>query len=98
MNERQVRLIQGDSTYITGIKLNEGTGLFGGVLMYSITDKVAAGHWTSTGTDTNATSTYNYNVAGTNTAFTYTSLDGKFICSTTTGTTAQKELCENLTH
>ncbi|MFT5836262.1 MAG: general secretion pathway protein G [Sulfurimonas sp.] len=82
VNERQVRLITGDSDYISGINLNVG-GLFGGVLMYPITDSATAGHWTSTGVDTNATNTYNYNVSGTNVSFTYTQNDGKFVCTFT---------------
>jgi general secretion pathway protein G len=82
INERQVRLITGDSDYISGILLNNG-GLFGGVLMYPISDNTNSGHWTSTGTDSNATSSYNYNVSGTNVGFTYTQSDGKFICTAT---------------
>ncbi|MFT7003032.1 MAG: general secretion pathway protein G [Sulfurimonas sp.] len=92
VSERQVRLIKGDSAYISGIELNNG-GLFAGVLMYPVTDKNTSGNWTSTGTDTNATSTYNYNVSGTNVGFTYTQSDGKFVC-----TNAAATYCSNLTN
>jgi len=95
VTERQIRLIKGDSKYITGINLNTGTGLFGGVLSYAISDSNDSGHWTSTNTDTNAISTYNYNVAGTNIPFTYTSSDGKFICTAGAGNQAQI-YCDNL--
>ncbi|WP_294965702.1 prepilin-type N-terminal cleavage/methylation domain-containing protein [Sulfurimonas sp.] len=81
VSERQVRLITGDSDYISGTNLNVG-GLFGGVLMYAITDSTESGHWTNTA-EANATNTYDYNVAGTNVSFTYTQSDGKFICTST---------------
>jgi general secretion pathway protein G len=92
VSERQVRLIKGDSAYISGIELNSG-GLFGGVLMYPIADKNTSGNWTSTGTDSNASATYNYNVSGTNVGFTYTQSDGKFVCTTSTDT-----YCSELTN
>lgn len=74
INERQVRLIQGDPTFISGTAMNTG-GLFGGVLMYPI----AAADWASTGT-TAATNTYTYTIDGTATTFTYTRTDGTFTC------------------
>ena len=82
VSERQTRLIRGEPEYISGIALNNG-GLFGGVLMYSITDSTNDGHWTSTA-EANATSTYDYNVAGTNVGFTYTRATGLFDCTTQT--------------
>lgn len=96
ITERQSRLIQGDSTYISGITLNTG-GLFNGVLTYPMADSVGSGDWTSTGTDSNATSTYNYQVGTTTIGFTYTrSPDGIFTCSLTAGSDAQDALCANL--
>ncbi|MDF1874296.1 prepilin-type N-terminal cleavage/methylation domain-containing protein [Sulfurimonas sp. SAG-AH-194-I05] len=92
VTERQARLITGDSNYISGIKLNEN-GLFGGVLMYGVADSTKAGHWTSTNTDTNATATYNFNVAGTNVGFTYTQSTGLFVCTTSSDT-----FCSDLTN
>jgi len=82
ITERQSRLITGDPSYISGINLNSGN-LFGGVLNYGITDSTDSGHWHSTGTDSNDSATYDYNVAGTNVGFTYTrSPNGIFDCTT----------------
>ena len=92
MTERQSRLVTGDSAFISGTALNEGTGLFGGVLTYPVSDSATAGHWTSTGTDSAATATYNYNVAGTTIGFTYTRVGGIFDCTTQSDT-----YCSNLT-
>ncbi|MDQ7045063.1 MAG: type II secretion system protein [Sulfurimonas sp.] len=89
VSERQTRLIKGDSAYIeagTGAnQLDEG-GLFGGVLMYSVTDSTNSGNWTNvTRPDINS-STYNYNASGVNVLFTYTRSDGKLDCNTTHAT------------
>lgn len=83
ITERQSRLITGDSSYIAGTSINTG-GLFGGVLTYAISSGTGSGHWSSTGTDDINTSQYNYNVAGTNTLFTYTRSDGRFDCASGT--------------
>ena len=95
ITERQSRLITGDSTYISGIALNTG-GLFAGVLTYPITSSIKSGHWNSTNTDTNATATMDYNVAGTNVGFTYTRSTGIFTCSKTAGSAQSKTYCGNL--
>lgn len=89
-SERQTRLIAGDPLYISGIALNTG-GKFKGVLKYANTD----GEWSSTGSDTNATSTYDYTLSGTTTAFTYTRSDGTFTCDNV-GATAAEVLCRQL--
>jgi general secretion pathway protein G len=96
ITERQSRLITGDNSFISGINLNKG-GLFGGVLMYPMAGSTEDGHWSSTGTDTNDTATYDYKVAGVNVPFTYTRSDGKFTCPS--GTTNQAEkYCSSLTN
>jgi len=95
ITERQSRLITGDATFIKGSELNSG-GLFGGILTYPITDSTEAGHWHSTGTDSDAQATYNYNVAGTDVGFTYTRSNGTFSCSKTSGTDAAKDYCAKL--
>ena len=95
VTERQSRLIQGDSNYISGIALNTG-GLFKGVLTYAITDKASDGHWESVGADENATATYDFRLSGTPIRFTYTRADGTFTCSKTVGSTASKTYCGNL--
>lgn len=96
ITERQSRLIKGDSAYISGIALNTG-GLFKGVLTYPIADNVGSGDWTSTGTDSNATATYNYQVGTTTIQFIYTRTpDGIFTCSLTAGDDDQDTLCADL--
>jgi len=100
ITERQSRLIKGDSKFIeagTGDdtngnpKLDKGA-LFGGVLTYGITDSTKSGHWHLTAhTDAN-TSTYDYNVAGTNVGFTYTRGTGIFDCTSQTA-----KYCSELT-
>jgi len=107
ITERQSRLIKGDNKFIEAGngagQLDDGAGaagtgpLFGGVLTYSITDSASDGHWHNlTRPDVNS-STYSYTVGGTSTTFTYTRSDGRFTCSKTVGTTAQKTLCAQLT-
>ncbi|MBT5934755.1 type II secretion system protein [Sulfurimonas sp.] len=103
MTERQSRLITGNNAFISGIVLNAGTGLFGGVLTYALSDSATAGHWTSTGNDAVGTATYNYNVAGTTVGFTYyqneTTVDGvvnragTFVCTSPTAA-----FCDELTN
>lgn len=93
VNERQARLVQGQSGWITKLSHN-GTTLFDGngtseLLMYGI----AAGRWQAT----DATyKNYTYTVQSTSVAFTYDSATGKFTCNTTTGTQAQQDMCKKL--
>lgn len=99
INERQTRLLKGDSSYIN--KLNSSTtSLFDGngtgtsdgkLLQYGITVQNANGHWHSPSC-TNATPnvcTYQYKIMNTDVTFTYKQADGTFTC---TGT-----YCSNLT-
>lgn len=83
INERQGRLLTGDSSFIaTGVgagQLDNG-GLFGGVLTYPITDEDADGHWHQTARDVNST-TYTYKVGGVTNTFKYTVSDGRFMCT-----------------
>ncbi len=72
MNERQARVIKGDSSWITNADLDSG-GLFGGVLTYPMT----TGNWSATA----GTGTYKYKVGDSENTFTYTSSDGKFLCT-----------------
>ena len=106
MTERQTRLIKGDSKFIAaGSAAGQldagatavGSGpLFGGVLTYPVADSTSDGHWHNlTRPDVNS-STYSFKSGNTSVTFTYTRSNGKFTCSTTTGTTAQKTLCKNL--
>ncbi len=95
VNERQTRLIQGDSAFITGININSGDGLFGGVLMYPITASSEVGHWSKEGTaDSNATSLYYYKVLDKSVLFEYNSSNGIFNCDTTDATYG--EMCKLL--
>jgi len=103
ISDRQVRLITGDPKFIeagTGTYTVNGNtynqldkdGLFGGVLTYPIADS----YWKNvTRPDVNS-STYTFSAGGASTTFTYTRSNGKFTCSTTTGTAAQKALCKKL--
>lgn len=101
ISERQSRLIQGLSQFIeagTGTYAVNGTtynqldkdSLFGGVLTYGVTDSTNSGHWTSIAHPDTNSSTYDYNVAGTNVRFTYTRGNGVFTC--TAGTASQTQI------
>lgn len=105
VSERQTRLIKGISSYIeagvgtytingnTYNQLDKG-GLFGGVLMYPITDKIANGHWhIDAHTDVN-NSSYLYRVGDVDVKFTYTRSNGRFDCNTTNATYGTK--CKSL--
>lgn len=70
VSERQTRMLQGDSTWITPAGL--GTD-FGGVLQYP--DK--SGMWSGGGT----TGVYTLNIDGKTTTFTYDNSDGTFSCT-----------------
>lgn len=96
VTERQARLIQGDSLYISGILLNAG-GAFGGVLAYPITSSTKSGHWATVGADTNASATYIYTIADIPVTFTYTRATGTFTCSKVIGSANAKDYCAKLT-
>lgn len=72
ISERQSRLIQGDSSFITPSNLNSG-GLFGGVLTYPMTDSTEEGHWHKV-----SNTKYTFKVGGTTCTFRYTQSSGKF--------------------
>ena len=78
-NERQRRLILGDSSYITNANLS-ADGLFSGVLTTPLTNSNTASNWNATAAQITA-GTYFYNVGGTNTQFDYNSTDGSFDCT-----------------
>ena len=103
ITERQSRLIKGDPKYIAaGTGANQlddnatTTGLFGGVLTYPISDSTNNGHWHNTGHPNVDSSTYSFKAGATSVTFTYTRSNGKFTCSTTTGTAEQNQLCKDL--
>ncbi len=101
VTERQGRLIQGQSGWISELSVDTTT-LFTGVdvnqtlLMYGITAKDASGHWNST-----SGIAYTYKVQATAVPFTYypttsgTNLAGTFTCDTTNATTGA--MCKLLT-
>jgi general secretion pathway protein G len=82
VSERQVRLLRGDSAYITSLDSNastsEGQTLFdnNNLLMYGVKSKKANGHWMKTGT-----STYTYQIMSEPVTFTYTQTNGTFDCN-----------------
>jgi len=83
INERQVRLIRGDPTFIeagNGANQLDENGLFGGVLMYSITDSATNGNWTNIARPDVNSSTYDYRANNVPTRFTYTRGTGRFTC------------------
>jgi general secretion pathway protein G len=80
ITERQGRLIAGDSDWIengTGADQMDEGGLFGGVLMYTETNKVANGHWSATA----GSGTYVFKVNNVDNTFTYNDADGTFKCT-----------------
>jgi general secretion pathway protein G len=77
LNERQSRIIKGDSSFISAANLSQ-TKLFDGVLTYGVTSSTASGHWHQ---DANDNSKYYYNVGGTNITFKYDSSNGTFTCA-----------------
>ena len=95
VSERQVRLITGDSTWITLTDMDEnGTGtdpLFGGVLMYPVNNEAGVnGSWSATP----KSGTYVYRAGNINVTFTYDPATGIFTCDTTNGTYG--DMCDNL--
>lgn len=86
VNERQSRLILGDSSYIDKLSTSSAaTTLFTGngtntLLTYGIKAGTADGDWSITN-DT----TYVYRAGGTPTTFTYTPASGTFTCASGTG-------------
>lgn len=98
VSERQTRLLQGDTRYISKLH-SSTTTLFDGngssrLLQYGISIGNGNGHWNTpscTGANPNVC-TYVYTVMGSNVSFTYSQLDGNFSCSRTgtTGTMCQK--------
>ena len=80
ITERQARLIKGDSKFIkngtAAGKMDHG-GLFGGVLMYPISQSTGNDGWSATA----GSGTYVYKVAGSSNTFKYTPADGKFLCT-----------------
>ena len=84
ISERQSRLIQGQTSFITPANLNSG-GLFGGVLTYPMTDSTDEGHWHKV--DNN---TYTFKVGGVTCTFKYDQNTGKFDLNTTGNATCNK--------
>lgn len=91
VSERQARLLQGSSTYISALDQGVGTGagvvIFddndavatnGTLLQYGITTAAGNGHWMKTGAGA-----YTYQVMNDPVAFTYTQGDGTFDCDHT---------------
>lgn len=76
INERQGRIIKGDSAWITKANLDTD-GLFGGVLMYPLTNENSDGNWY---TATTGDGSYKYITAGVSVVFSYDNTTGKFTC------------------
>ena len=94
INERQTRLIKGDSSFVNilynanGYFDSNGTASTDAkLLMYPIQPQDKDGHWHSATTTSSvagaSVSTYKYKILDEDTTFTYTQSDGKFTCSRT---------------
>lgn len=92
VSERQGRLMQGQSAYITRLNVSGvTTTLFddndtntsnGSLLQYGIATKDDAdGYWDNSVGGSAAGWTYTYKVDGLDTVFTYTPVDGRFTCT-----------------
>jgi len=85
VNERQTRLIQGQTAWISELTTHgASTPLFDGntsstLLMYGIVAGNNSGDW-SRGIDAN-TNQYTFRVGTSQNVFTYTNADGKFLCT-----------------
>ena len=90
INERQRRIIKGDSAWITKANL-DSNGLFGGVLMYALTNQDSDGNWY---TATTGNGSYVYKTGGVSVTFTYTDTTGIFTCDMTDVTFGTK--CKSL--
>ncbi len=95
VSERQVRLIKGDSSWVTGLSSGTTT-LFTGpdnnhtLLMYGITASTNDGHWSTT--DAAAPfKKYRFMIQGQNCNFTYNDNNGTFNLDNT-----QPAICDNL--
>ena len=91
VNERQERLIKGDSAWISPANLDSGSGVFGGVLMYSLTNENKIGKWYAA---TEGDGNYTYKMNSTSVSFEYNSSNGIFTCDSTDATTG--ESCKKL--
>ena len=89
ISERQSRLIQGQTSFITPANLDSG-GLFGGVLTYPIQSSATEGHWYKNG------SHYEFRVGGKVCGFTYSQTNGKFTLDTSYNTDSNSSLCKQL--
>ena len=77
INERQTRIIKGETSYIDPSKLNTADGLFAGVLTYGIHDDTSGGegHWKKVNN-----TTYSFKVSDTPVTFKYDQTKGTFTC------------------
>ena len=88
INERQTRLIKGETSFIDPADLSTSDGLFAGVLTYPIKDSTDEGHWHKLD-DT----TYTFKIGDQTCTFKYTQSSGKFDLDDDSQT---KSLCKKL--
>lgn len=106
MSERQTRLLQGSTRYISQLHIGaagDKTTLFDNngtvsstLLQYGIaTQNSSDGHWDNTVTNNNNRWQYVFRLMGTNITFDYNSSSGRFTCDNV-GNTKAEELCKKL--
>lgn len=81
VNERQSRIIKGDSAWITAAALDTG-GLFGGVLTTALKNSNTSGSWYNANLGDGS---YTFKVSSTDTQFDYNATTGSFRCTADTG-------------
>jgi len=79
INERQTRIIKGDTDYIAGDALDSGSSLFAGVLSYPIQESTSDGHWENVSSSATEAK-YKFHINGKDVVFTYTQSNGVFTC------------------
>lgn len=93
VSERQTRLIQGNSSWITDTNLDSGNGLFTGVLMYGLANKNENGNWY---TATEGNGEYDYKINNLTIKFDYNDSSGIFTCNANSGNSAVDDYCKSL--
>ena len=92
LSYRQSQVIKGNASWIDHLS-DDNTTLFSynSLLLSGIKSGDGDGEWRRTGTNS-----YTYRVGGVSVPFSYDNTTGTFDCNTSSGTTAQKDVCKKL--